>query len=170
MKLFHVLAIALCCFAIPFSSCTSGADKDAREKAREALPQGNPDATTATPTSPVNNDISASATNPAGEPHYKCPNNCEGGIGAGAGNCPVCGTAMAHNQAFHNTPSSTPTTPPTGSPNATTPAAPAAPAAATNAAGVYHYICSKGCAGGAGAAGNCATCGNALTHNQAYHN
>lgn len=40
---------------------------------------------------------------------------------------------------------------------------------AQNVAGVYHYTCSNGCAGGAAAAGNCATCGNTLSHNQAYH-
>lgn len=48
-------------------------------------------------------------------------------------------------------------------PNATT------PEPAQNADGVWHYTCSKGCAGGAGSAGNCATCGGPLTHNQAYH-
>lgn len=40
---------------------------------------------------------------------------------------------------------------------------------AQNAAGVWHYTCSKGCAGGAGVAGSCTTCGNALAHNQTYH-
>lgn len=38
-----------------------------------------------------------------------------------------------------------------------------------NAVGVWHYTCSKGCAGGAGLAGNCNTCGGLLAHNQAYH-
>ncbi|MEM1120036.1 MAG: hypothetical protein AAGJ18_06275 [Bacteroidota bacterium] len=41
---------------------------------------------------------------------------------------------------------------------------------AQNANGIWHYICSAGCAGGAGSAGNCATCGGALAHNAAYHN
>ncbi|MDF1698081.1 MAG: hypothetical protein P1U56_19695 [Saprospiraceae bacterium] len=41
---------------------------------------------------------------------------------------------------------------------------------AQNAAGVWHYTCGNGCAGGAGAAGNCATCGGTLAHNAAYHN
>ncbi|HAD12035.1 MAG TPA: hypothetical protein DCF33_06305 [Saprospirales bacterium] len=53
-------------------------------------------------------------------------------------------------------------------------AAPAANAAPTaeppqNAAGVWHYTCPKGCAGGAGAATPCAKCGTTLTHNQTYH-
>lgn len=34
---------------------------------------------------------------------------------------------------------------------------------------VWHYTCSKGCAGGAGSAVNCNTCGTLLVHNQAYH-
>lgn len=40
---------------------------------------------------------------------------------------------------------------------------------AQNAVGLWHYTCSKGCAGGAGLAGNCSTCGGLLAHNQAYH-
>jgi hypothetical protein len=46
---------------------------------------------------------------------------------------------------------------------------PATPEPAQNAAGVWHYTCNAGCAGGAGAAGACATCGGALAHNSAYH-
>ena len=38
-----------------------------------------------------------------------------------------------------------------------------------NAAGVWHYTCPKGCAGGAGAAAACAKCGTMLTHNTVYH-
>ena len=40
---------------------------------------------------------------------------------------------------------------------------------AQNAEGVWHYTCSKGCKGGAGAAGTCTTCGGPLAHNAAYH-
>lgn len=57
--------------------------------------------------------------------------------------------------------------------------APAPPKAATpnpailetaqNGAGIWHYTCMKGCAGGAGSAINCTTCGSLLVHNQAYH-
>ena len=43
------------------------------------------------------------------------------------------------------------------------------PTTSQNAGGVWHYYCSKGCAGGSGAAGNCNNCSGALTHNQAYH-
>lgn len=50
-----------------------------------------------------------------------------------------------------------------------TPPAAATTEPAQNAEGVWHYTCSKGCAGGAGAAGTCATCGGTLAHNAAYH-
>lgn len=59
--------------------------------------------------------------------------------------------------------SNLPTQPNADTPNSTT----AEPA--QNAAGVWHYTCNTGCAGGAGGAGKCATCGGALTHNQTYH-
>jgi len=57
---------------------------------------------------------------------------------------------------------------PITTPNATIPNPPAAEPA-QNAAGVWHYTCSKGCPGGAGKAGPCATCGGTLAHNSAYH-
>ena len=38
-----------------------------------------------------------------------------------------------------------------------------------NTAGVYHYTCSNGCAGGSASAGTCPSCGNTLAHNAAYH-
>ena len=43
------------------------------------------------------------------------------------------------------------------------------PEPAQNAAGVWHYTCSAGCAGGAGSAVACAKCGKTLAHNQTYH-
>ena len=46
---------------------------------------------------------------------------------------------------------------------------PAARQTSQNAGMVWHYTCSKGCAGGAGSAVNCVTCGGLLVHNQAYH-
>jgi hypothetical protein len=113
------------------------------------------------------------------QPHYKCPNNCAGGTGDAKAPCPVCGTEMVHNSAYHQGGSTTPVnestiqvntnTPVTtgdGQPQASTPA----PPPAQNAKGVYHFTCPNGCAGGAGAQGSCAKCGTALVHNQAYHN
>jgi hypothetical protein len=125
----------------------------------------------------------------SGVQHYICPNNCEGSGGAAAGNCPVCGTAYIHNQAYHTQGAAAPNAatsinptistmkgpqaqPGTQSPSTQTitPQMPKAPAPAKNAAGVYHYACTKsGCDGGAGSAGRCPKCGSALAHNQAYH-
>lgn len=51
------------------------------------------------------------------------------------------------------------------------PAAPTLPnqsTAAQNAAGEWHYTCPNGHPG-SGTAGNCASCGTALVHNQAFH-
>jgi len=51
----------------------------------------------------------------------------------------------------------------------TTPPTPTNAEPAQNAAGVWHYKCSKGCTGGAGSAVSCETCGLPLAHNQVYH-
>lgn len=102
--------------------------------------------------------------------HYICSNNCEGSGGPAAGTCPVCGNAYVHNDAYHNNGgATTPTTAPSPVPG-TTPTATPTPEPAQNAAGVWHYTCGNGCAGGAGAAGSCSKCGGALAHNAAYHN
>jgi len=99
--------------------------------------------------------------------HYTCPQGHEGGSNA-QGKCSVCGGDLVHNQAFHaqqpqgSDPGNAITVNPT---NGT----PATPPPAQNAAGVYHYTCPQGHAGGSGAQGNCAQCGTALVHNQAYH-
>lgn len=94
--------------------------------------------------------------------HYTCPNKCSGSGGAAQGNCPVCGTAYEHNQAFHNQPAATTTT------TATPAATPATPA--TNASGAFHFKCGKaGCDGGGNAKGPCSKCGTELVHNDAYH-
>lgn len=123
----------------------------------------------ASTTPPAFNNPEATAPAPAfnsTEPHYKCPNNCAGGHGPAKGNCPVCGTALAHNAAYHNNTPSAPTTPNVTIPGATTTTA----STGQNAAGVYHYTCSNGCAGGAAEGVACATCGATLVHNPAYHN
>jgi hypothetical protein len=52
-------------------------------------------------------------------------------------------------------------------PGVTTPTPKAEPP--QNAKGVWHYTCSKGCAGGAGTAEPCAKCGTLLAHNTKYH-
>lgn len=56
-------------------------------------------------TSPVFNNQPqtqpSGAKNAAGEWHYVCSAACGGGAGA-SGNCPNCGSALSHNQAYHN--------------------------------------------------------------------
>lgn len=119
------------------------------------------------------------AQNAAGVWHYTCPNGCAGG-GGSATPCATCGTALAHNQGYHAaTPGTATTSAPAitatgadGTPISlppTTPAAPKTPEPPQNAAGVWHYICSNGCAGGGGSAVACSSCGNLLAHNSAYH-
>jgi len=158
------LKLTFCCLLFAsflFTGCADG-DKDAvRSKARQAIPEAAPVATPPPATA---------STNP-GVAHYICANNCEGSGGDSQGNCPVCGNPYEHNAAFHNNPANAPTTTPT---SATTPGVPPitppAPEPAQNAAGVWHYTCANGCAGGGGAAGPCGTCGGELAHNTAYHN
>jgi hypothetical protein len=126
-----------------------------------------PTVTPVIPTDPAPATAPATAST-GGLQHYVCPKGCKGGGGAAQGNCPVCGTAMTHNQAFHaQDPKNTTTPSPTQMP---TPPPATTPEPAQNAAGVWHYTCGKGCAGGAGSAGNCAKCGGSLAHNAAYHN
>lgn len=114
------------------------------------------------------------AQNAAGVWHYTCSNGCAGGAGA-AGNCATCGNALAHNAAYHGNadattpPAPTPATTETATSNITFTGDPQNPEPAQNAAGVWHYTCSNGCTGGAGSAVACATCGNVLAHNSAYH-
>lgn len=163
MKLFNALTFVILSMTLLLSACQSNESKRIREEARESLPEPPPNVST-TPVSPT-------APTPAvnsNVPHYKCPNNCEGGVGAAAGPCPVCGTQLAHNQAYHNQTNAT-NPPPTVTPPPNVQQQ-QQPAPAQNAAGVYHYTCSNGCAGGAGSATACASCGATLVHNQAYHN
>ena len=122
--------------------------------------------------------------------HYVCADRCEGGFADAHGPCPVCGKSMGHNQGFHqNDPTPQPTIInaegdasqisfddlPDGIQDMTgqtqpTPGGPQVPEPAQNSKGVWHFICSNGCAGGAGSASLCTTCGSTLVHNTAYHN
>ena len=124
------------------------------------------------------------AQNAAGVWHYTCPNGCAGGAGS-ASPCAGCGTTLVHNQEYHNTPATTPAvtstpsgidlgtgtsiTPLNANGTVTPPTPPRTPEPAQNAKGIWHYICSAGCTGGAGSAVACAGCGKTLVHNQAYH-
>lgn len=107
------------------------------------------------------------AQNAAGVWHYTCAKGCAGGAGT-AINCTTCGSLLQHNQAYHgNTTDKPMTTTNTPPPTTTTPTPKAEPA--QNAAGIWHYTCSKGCAGGSGTAEPCKSCGTLLAHNAAYH-
>lgn len=108
--------------------------------------------------------------------HYICNNKCEGSGGDVAANCPTCNTPYTHNVAYHNN-DLLKSGPINVKSNATRPDAAItttpsnrAPEPAQNALGVYHYTCSKGCAGGAGSAVSCKSCGELLAHNTTYHN
>ncbi len=160
MKYFKILAILLLSSVISFYACNDN-DDARKQEARESLEVSDspnlPNAATPNPATPE------PPQNAEGVWHYTCSKGCAGGAGA-AGNCATCGGPLAHNSAYHANANSTPTTTPI-TPSATPPAT----EPAQNAAGVWHYTCGKGCAGGAGAAGTCGTCGGTLAHNKAYH-
>ena len=154
MRLLLTLAFAFS--ALIFTSCGNDEAKDA---AREKIESQTP-ATTNTP---------ATTANASGVEHYICPNGHVGSGGAAEGTCSQCNAALVHNQAFHDNQNSTQiTTTPAGQ-NTQQPGQ-TQPEPAQNAAGVWHYTCASGCAGGAGQPGNCAQCGGQLAHNAAYHN
>lgn len=159
MKKFFFFTSTILVFTLFAFSCKDQAKEDIRNKAIESVP--------VTPATSSSSPSPAPAANSSGQKHYACPNNCAGSGGDGAGTCPVCGTAYVHNQAFHNDNAGTPAATPNITPVPTPPPSTSEPA--QNAAGVWHYTCSAGCDGGAGAAGSCSKCGGALAHNQAYH-
>jgi len=103
------------------------------------------------------------AQNEKGVWHYTCALGCPGGSGS-ATKCKNCSNTLAHNPAYHGNTTNTQNSSPLVSPSTTQAAEPS-----QNAAGVWHYTCENGCAGGAGSAVNCATCGTTLAHNSAYH-
>lgn len=132
----------------------------------------------AAPNQPAAPITAPPATTNAAVEHYTCPAGHVGYGSASQGTCSQCGVALVHNQAFHNNTTTTaaPATNPMFQDQSAAPAAapaiqaPPTAEPAQNAAGVWHYTCNAGCAGGAGAAGTCSNCGGQLAHNQAYHN
>ena len=171
MKYSNLFAFCLFTMIITFYGCDE--KSTAQKEAREALELANPPSQTNTTIPPPTNEPPQNAQ---GVWHYTCPKGCAGGAGA-AGSCATCGGALAHNAAYHsNTNNTNPinanpitTNPITNTTQTITPPKPPTEPA-QNAAGVWHYTCAKGCAGGAGSATNCSTCGGKLTHNAAYHN
>ncbi|MBK7475011.1 MAG: hypothetical protein IPI11_02940 [Haliscomenobacter sp.] len=145
-------------------------DKAIRDDAANSLKKPDTASDMLAPSTSPFPSANQNATATAGAvPHYICPNNCAGSGGAEQANCSVCGTAYVHNQAFHDQQASDQAAAMPVTPTTTTTTTPA-PDPAQNAAGVWHYTCAKGCAGGSGTPGNCGSCGQALAHNAAYHN
>jgi len=102
--------------------------------------------------------------------HFKCPAGHVGGGADAAGKCSVCGAELEHNAAYHQQPSQTqPTDQSKLQPEITPANTPPQTEPAQNAAGIFHYICPDGHAGGSGTQANCASCGKQLVHNDKYH-
>lgn len=169
MKISHFLILTL---ITTFLSAVACKDKKDETTTTEGDAITLPEGTVATDPAAAGQPISIGGG--GNEAHYKCTKEGCTGKGDAAGKCPVCGTDLVHNQAFHaqaaGAPGSSPANPVQVNPTGGTPAtATPTPPAAQNAKGEYHYSCAKGHPGAA-SAGNCAKCGEPLTHNQAYHN
>lgn len=167
MKFHTLLSIAALCALAISSSCKNdgGASKDASLQSEEAL---NNAVTPATPTAkPATPEPPQNA---AGVWHFTCPKGCAGGAGSSIP-CATCGTPLNHNQLYHG-----PAVPPASAnpsaalgPTEGAPPGGKQPEPPQNAAGVWHFTCPGGCAGGAGSAIACPKCGKKLEHNNAYH-
>ena len=162
MKQFFLITLLSFSMVMVLDSCKGKSDSAAEGTAID---------TTATAQDPSMSiqQPAQTATPGVGVSHYTCSKEGCPGNGNAQGKCTICGSDLVHNQAFHNqAPAAAPTNPGEGQIN-TTPAQ-QVPPPAQNAAGVFHFACSKeGCGGGAGAAGKCPKCGGDLAHNQAYH-
>ncbi|SDB31487.1 hypothetical protein SAMN03097699_0655 [Flavobacteriaceae bacterium MAR_2010_188] len=158
MKYTKILASLLLCSVFSLSSCNDKPTSKVGE-----IPEG--DVSNSATTTEADTPITSTepAQNAAGVWHYTCPNGDSGGAGS-AVPCAVCGATLAHNSAYHGNPTDTSNASSTA-PFANNPAA----ESGQNTAGVWHYICPKGDAGGAGTATACPTCGTTLVHNQAFH-
>jgi len=154
MKYLKLIAVVVFSSVLSFSSCKEATKAPEKEPLRTLTIED-----LATPQTPTTQNPAAleAPQNTMGVWHYTCSQGCAGGAGA-ATNCATCGGLLAHNAAYHANMNPTPTF-----------ASPAAAAPSQNAAGIWHYSCGKGCAGGSGAAGTCNICGTAMAHNQAYH-
>jgi len=173
MKFLTYLTVLAFSASILFSACKNDGDA-AREAAVESLTPGQPAAGDAAAVTPPTTTPEP-PQNAAGVWHYTCPKGCAGGGGSAVA-CATCGTTLAHNAAYHPptpapgaAPATNVTTLPEGITQVPNPTQTQTPEPAQNAAGVWHYTCASGCAGGGGSAVACAKCGKTLAHNQAYH-
>lgn len=172
MKIFRTIYI--CLVVVLLAACGGSEQDTARQAPIQSQPVSNTPPPAVTP-EPATTPPVEPPQNAAGVWHYICPNGHAGG-GGGATACPECGTTLEHNTAYHGNAADTDTpTPAADATAATTPPTPIDPAAtppaepAQNAAGVWHYICPNGHAGGGGGATACPECGTTLEHNTAYH-
>lgn len=190
-KLKYILSfLVVACFIIGCANDTESTREAAPVQQNAATPAPAADPATAAVTPPPKPP--EPAQNADGVWHYTCPKGCDGG-GGSATPCEKCGTTLAHNAVYHGNPAATPqltpgTTiatpqagqtpsvmlgdPSQGGSTLTVPpptAATKAPEPPQNAAGVWHYTCPSGCAGGGGGATACTGCGTTLVHNTAYH-
>ncbi|NNK73183.1 MAG: hypothetical protein HKO94_08315 [Flavobacteriaceae bacterium] len=154
MKYFNLLTIVLFGSAILFSGCKDKTTTTPEKVEPQPIDFSQPPAQQNTATTEP-------AQNASGVWHYTCSNGCAGGAGS-AVNCATCGNKLAHNTAYHGNTNNSQTNDPFNN-------TPTTANAGQNAAGVWHYSCNNGCAGGAGAAGNCSNCGAELAHNSDYH-
>lgn len=171
-----IYSLMAVCFLLAFAACSDKPDRPAPVLSQSQIDAANARAA-ATATNPAIPPAGAQTPEPpqnaAGVWHYTCSNGCAGGAGSAAP-CATCGSTLVHNTAYHNTPAASTPIGATAAGGAVTPTTITPPINQTpeppqNAAGVWHYTCSNGCAGGAGSAVACATCGSTLVHNQGYH-
>jgi len=166
MKLPSLLSILAISAIALFSACKNDGDtsKDVTLMSEEALTKDNTPAPASKPTAPE------PPQNAAGIWHYTCPKGCAGGSGSATA-CTTCGTTLTHNQIYHSSEAPSITPDQAGTPGQKQGVSVSANQAEPpqNAAGVWHFICSKGCTGGTGAEGNCPKCGKPLLHNNTYH-
>lgn len=164
MKFQAILSSLAICAIIVFSSCGNNTEAPAKLTGEgDSLQPG---------TAPAVSTDAPKAEPPQnaeGVWHYTCTKGCAGGAGSATA-CATCGGTLVHNQAYHG-----PASPGTANPAAAPGQSPGTAANGKkveppqNAAGTWHFVCSKGCEGGGGAEGNCAKCGNPLLHNKEYH-
>jgi len=172
MKISHFLLLALISISLSIGACKDKKDETATEpqttEGQMTTPAG------AVAADPAASSTTGNTTAPNNEPHFKCSKPGCAGTGSAAGKCSICGSDLAHNQAYHAKPGVAPGTSPDNALQVTpsggdqTKTVPATPVA-QNSKGEYHYTCPKGHPGAA-QAGNCAKCGEALSHNPAFHN
>ena len=171
-----------------FIGCADGAKDSEKESATTTTTSTDQAPMVSQPPPPPAQRPTEPPQNAAGVWHYTCAKGCAGGAGA-AQPCAVCGDMLAHNKAYHDNAdqnsnitvnssnsAATKISPVITGPGATQIQQQQMPATRKveppqNAAGVWHFTCAQGCAGGSGdKSAKCAGCGGALAHNAAYHN